>query len=66
MDTKNKTTHGNWEKVKDKLKQDYPELTESDLTYQDGMEDELFGRIEKRIGKSRKDIKRMVSSFKAF
>ncbi|QSE99242.1 CsbD family protein [Fulvivirga lutea] len=53
---------GKWKEVKGKLKQKYGELTDDDLMYQKGMEDELFGRIEKRIGKSKTDIRREVES----
>ncbi|MEQ8924950.1 MAG: CsbD family protein [Fulvivirga sp.] len=53
---------GKWKEVKGKLKKKYGELTDDDLTYQKGMEDELFGRIEKRIGKSKTDIRREVES----
>lgn len=54
---------GKWNEVKGKLKQKYGDLTEDDLMYQKGMEDELFGRIEKRIGKTRTEIEKEVNSF---
>ncbi|HLT72577.1 MAG TPA: CsbD family protein [Cyclobacteriaceae bacterium] len=54
---------GNWNVVKGKLKQKYGDLTDDDLTYVEGKEDELFGRIQKRLGKSREEIEREIRSF---
>ncbi|HEY8511350.1 MAG TPA: CsbD family protein [Cyclobacteriaceae bacterium] len=47
---------GNWNVVKGKLKQKYGDLTDDDLTYIEGKEDEFIGRLQKRIGKSREEI----------
>jgi uncharacterized protein YjbJ (UPF0337 family) len=53
MATSNKLQiKGNWNVIKGKLKQKYGELTDDDLTYVEGKEDELYGRIQKRLGKS--------------
>ena len=41
---------GNWEKVKGSLKQKYAQLTDNDLVYVKGKEEELFGRIQKKLG----------------
>jgi uncharacterized protein YjbJ (UPF0337 family) len=47
---------GNWNVIKGKLKQQYAELTDDDLTFVEGKEDELFGRLQKKLGKSKRDI----------
>lgn len=47
---------GNWNELKGKLKQKYGDLTDDDLTYVEGKEEELLGRIQKRVGKKRDDI----------
>jgi uncharacterized protein YjbJ (UPF0337 family) len=47
---------GNWNVVKGKLKQQYAQLTDEDLTYVEGKEDELFGRLQKKLGKSKQEI----------
>lgn len=44
---------GNWNELKGKIKQKYGDLTNDDLTYVEGKEDELLGRIQKRTGKAR-------------
>jgi uncharacterized protein YjbJ (UPF0337 family) len=52
---------GNWNVVKGKLKQKYGELTDDDLVYVEGKEDELYGRLQKRTGKSLDELKRAVN-----
>jgi uncharacterized protein YjbJ (UPF0337 family) len=60
----NKTSlKGNWNVVKGKLKESYGVLTDDDLMYEEGKEDELYGRIQQRIGKGRDEVKRMIDSF---
>ena len=41
---------GNWNEVKGRLKQKYADLTDDDLTYIEGKDDELLGRLQKRRG----------------
>ncbi len=47
------TIKGNWNEVKGKLKQKYADLTDDDLTFAEGKEDELLGRLQQRLGKSK-------------
>ena len=51
---------GNWNEVKGKLKQQYAKLTDDDLTYVEGKEDELLGRIQKRLGVSAEEARRIL------
>jgi uncharacterized protein YjbJ (UPF0337 family) len=48
---------GNWNQIKGKLKQSYANLTDDDLIYIEGKEDELLGRLQERTGKSKDEIK---------
>jgi uncharacterized protein YjbJ (UPF0337 family) len=48
---------GNWNVVKGKLKQEYAVLTDDDLAYEEGKEDELLGRLQKKLGKTKEEIK---------
>lgn len=48
---------GNWNEFKGKLKQKFAELTDDDLLYEEGKEDELWGKIQKKTGKTEKEIK---------
>ena len=47
---------GNWDEFKGKLKQKYADLTDDDLTYEEGKDDEMWGRLEQKIGKAKKEI----------
>ena len=47
---------GNWNIAKGKIKQEWGELTDDDLDYQEGKEDELIGRIQKRTGESKERV----------
>ena len=54
---------GNWNIVKGKLKEAYADLTDDDLLYEEGQEDELYGRIQARIGKGKDEVKKMIDNF---
>jgi uncharacterized protein YjbJ (UPF0337 family) len=54
---------GNWNVVKGKLKQAYGDLTDDDLQYSEGKDDELVGRIQKRLGNTAGDVRRMLEKF---
>ena len=51
---------GNWNIAKGKLKQKWGELTDDDLDYVEGKQDELVGRIQKRTGKAREEIEEAI------
>jgi len=42
------------------LKQKYAQLTDDDLTYSEGKDDELIGRLQKRLGKSAEEVRQML------
>lgn len=56
--------HGTWDDVKGQLKQNYAELTEEDLTYAEGKEDELFGRLQIKLGKTKEDIADLINNIR--
>ena len=51
---------GNWNEVKGKVKQKWANLTDDDLLYEEGKEDELYGRIQKKTGKTKEEIKSWI------
>jgi len=51
---------GNWNVIKGKLKQKWARLTDDDLQYVEGREEELFGRIQKRTGETREAVERAI------
>jgi uncharacterized protein YjbJ (UPF0337 family) len=54
---------GNWNVVKGKLKQAYGDLTDDDLKFEEGKEDELVGRIQKRIGTTASDVRHLLQKY---
>jgi uncharacterized protein YjbJ (UPF0337 family) len=52
---------GSWNEVKGKLKQKYAELTDDDLQYTEGKEDQLLGRLQKKLGKSKDEVRKMIN-----
>ncbi|WP_264521919.1 CsbD family protein [Flavobacterium sp. N1994] len=52
-----KEIKGDWEQLKGKLKQKYAEVTDDDLLYEEGKEQEMWGRLQEKIGKTEKEIK---------
>jgi len=53
---------GGWNEVKGKLKQKYGQLTDNDLTFAEGKDDELLGRLQQRLGKSKEDLRKEIES----
>ena len=52
---------GNWNELKGKLKQKYADLTEDDLLYEEGKEDELYGRLQQKLGKTKDEVKKFIA-----
>jgi uncharacterized protein YjbJ (UPF0337 family) len=48
---------GNWNEMKGKLKQKYGQLTDDDLAFAEGKEDELLGRLQKRLGRTKDELR---------
>ena len=51
---------GDWNIAKGKIKQKWAKLTDDDLQFASGQEDELIGRIQKRTGEARENVERAV------
>ncbi|MGN5953227.1 CsbD family protein [Sphingobacterium lactis] len=47
---------GRWNVLKGKIKQQYADWTDDDLLYVEGKEDELYGRLQKKSGKTREEV----------
>jgi uncharacterized protein YjbJ (UPF0337 family) len=57
---------GDWNIAKGKLKQKWAKLTEDDLQYVEGKQEELFGRIQKSTGETREAIEKALEEATAF
>jgi len=55
---------GNWNIAKGKIKQKWGDLTDDDLDYQEGKEDELVGRIQKKTGESKERVNTFLNNLK--
>ena len=47
---------GNWNETKGKMKQAYADLTDDDLKYEEGKDDEFLGKIQQKLGKTKDDV----------
>ncbi len=64
MSTLQDKLKGNWNQMKGNLKQKWAELTDDDLLYVEGKEDELIGRIQKKTGETKEDISHFIDKMK--
>ena len=51
---------GNWNEQKGKLKQKFATLTDNDLLFVDGKKDEMFGRLQIKLGKTKEELQRII------
>lgn len=52
---------GNWNETKGKLKQKFAILTDDDLLFAQGKQEELLGRLQIRLGRTREEIQKILS-----
>lgn len=52
---------GNWEEQKGKLKQNFAMLTDNDLLFEEGKKDEMMGKIQIKIGKTKEELEKIIS-----
>ena len=53
---------GKWNEIKGKVKQAYDDLTEDDLTHEEGKDDELLGKLQQKTGKGRDELVKWINS----
>ena len=59
--TMNRTeVKGNWNEQKGKLKQAFAILTDDDLLFQHGKKDEMLGRLQIKLGKSKEELHKII------
>jgi len=54
-----------WQSIKGQLKAKYDKLTEQDLTYVEGKEEELYGRLQQKLGKTKAEVTQILESLHA-
>jgi uncharacterized protein YjbJ (UPF0337 family) len=53
---------GAWNELKGKIKQAYADLTDDDLTYEEGKDDEMLGKLQQKTGKTRDELVKWINS----
>lgn len=54
---------GNWNEMKGKLKQRFAVLTDNDLMYEEGQRDEMLGKLQIKLGKTKEELTKLMESF---
>ena len=62
MDEMEYKTRGDWNILKGKIKQGFGELTDDDLEYSDGKQDEWLGRLQHKVGRTKEELKRFIDA----
>jgi uncharacterized protein YjbJ (UPF0337 family) len=52
---------GNWNEQKGKLKQQFAQLTDDDLLYAEGAKDEMLGKLQIKLGKSKDELHKIIT-----
>ena len=53
---------GSWNELKGKLKQKYAALTDNDLLYQSGKKDEMLGKLQLKLGKTKEELHNIINA----
>jgi uncharacterized protein YjbJ (UPF0337 family) len=53
---------GNWTEQKGKLKQQFAILTDNDLMFTEGKKEEMYGRLQVKLGKTKKELLKIISA----
>ncbi|HEM49112.1 MAG TPA: CsbD family protein [Caldithrix sp.] len=52
---------GNWNEVAGKLKQKFANLTDDDLLFTEGKEEELYGKLQQKLGKTKEEFQKLLA-----
>ena len=55
------TAKGNWKEISGKLKQKYANLTDDDLLFKEGKEEEAMGKIQQKIGTTKEGLRDLIA-----
>lgn len=53
---------GNWNEQKGKLKQKFAVLTDNDLMYTEGKKEEMFGKLQIKLGKTKEEMQKIMAA----
>ncbi|MCK9321933.1 MAG: CsbD family protein [Bacteroidales bacterium] len=52
---------GNWNELKGKLKQQFANLTDDDLMFKEGKKEEMYGKLQIKLGKTKEELNKIIS-----
>ena len=52
---------GSWNEITGKLKQKYAQLTDDDLLFTEGKDEELLGRLQTKLGQTKEQLRKAIS-----
>jgi uncharacterized protein YjbJ (UPF0337 family) len=52
---------GNWKEMAGKLKQQYANLTDDDLLFKEGKEEEMLGRLQQKLGTTKEELRKVIA-----
>jgi uncharacterized protein YjbJ (UPF0337 family) len=53
---------GNWNEQKARLKQKFAILTDNDLMFEEGKKEEMLGRLQIKLGKTKEELHKLIGS----
>jgi uncharacterized protein YjbJ (UPF0337 family) len=53
---------GGWSERKEKLREKFAFLTDNDLIFEDGKTEEMFGKLQVKLGKTKDELRRIIST----
>jgi uncharacterized protein YjbJ (UPF0337 family) len=54
---------GDWNQIKGKLKKQFAILTDNDVLLEEGKHDEMIGRLQVKLGKSKEEMHKLIAEF---
>ena len=57
---------GNWEELRSKLRKEYPQLTETDLQYKEGLEENMLRMVEYKLRKTKEEMREIIAGYSLF
>jgi uncharacterized protein YjbJ (UPF0337 family) len=55
------TMKGNWNEIAGKLKQQFANLTDDDLLLKEGKDEELLGKLQQKLGKTKEELRKLIA-----
>ena len=52
---------GSWKETVGKLKQQFANLTDDDLLFKEGKDEELLGRLQQKLGKTKEELRNLIA-----